>query len=108
MECQEPSVAVKSDDDTLPEGSHILRWCGNEEAAWNQLGPSMDVKGEQIKSWMEKAGLTNITAGEFKTPIGTWHADPKLSEIGGRSIGGYAERTSMADDCFLGGASRVE
>ena len=82
VECQELSVGVKSDDNTLSEGSHIRKWCDNEEAAWNKIGLSVNLTGEQVKGWMEKAGFVNVTVREFKLPIGTWPADIKLREIG--------------------------
>ncbi|KAI4148838.1 MAG: hypothetical protein L6R39_002668, partial [Caloplaca ligustica] len=82
IECQELSVGVRSDDDTLPQDSHVRQWCDNEEAAWNAIGLSVNLTGEQLKDWMESAGFTNIEIQEFKLPIGTWPADPKLREIG--------------------------
>lgn len=82
LECQELSVGVQSDDGTLPEDSHIRRWCNNEEAAWNKIGLTVNLTGEEVKRWMEKAGFVNVEVREFKLPIGTWPADAKLREIG--------------------------
>ncbi|KAL8636082.1 MAG: hypothetical protein Q9228_006485 [Teloschistes exilis] len=82
IECQERSVAVHSDDGTLSEDSHIRRSCNNEEAAWNKIESSVNLRGEELQTRMEKAGFVNVMVQEFKLPIGTWPADSKLKEIG--------------------------
>ncbi|KAL8870770.1 MAG: hypothetical protein Q9174_003260 [Haloplaca sp. 1 TL-2023] len=82
LECQELSVGVHSDDATLLDDSHIRTWCDNEEEAWNKIGLSVNLTGEQIRAWMEKAGFINIHVEKFKLPIGTWPADANLKEIG--------------------------
>lgn len=82
VECQELSVDVKSDDNSLPEDGYIRNWCLNEEEAWKKIGLSVVLTGEQLRSWMEKAGFVNVTIRNFKIPIGQWPADPLLRETG--------------------------
>ena len=82
VECHELSVDTQSDDGTLAADSHIRQWCEMEEEAWNKIGLTVKLTGEQIKSWMEKAGFVNVTVRPFKIPIGTWPADPKMRETG--------------------------
>lgn len=82
LECQELSVGVLSDDGSLPDDSHVRRWCRNEDAAWNKIGLTVNLTGQEVKTWMERAGFVNIIIQQFKLPIGMWPADPSLREIG--------------------------
>ena len=83
LECQEQNVDVHSDDESLPEDSHIRKRCSNEEAAWSKIGLTVSLTGEEVMFWMENAGFANITVQECGLPVVTWSADPKLRETGG-------------------------
>ena len=53
MECHELRVGVQSDDGTLTEDSNTRGWYQNEEKAWNKIGLTVNVNGEQLKNWVE-------------------------------------------------------
>lgn len=40
------------------------------------------VTGQEYKKLMEDAGFVNVNVKEFKIPIGSWPADPKMKETG--------------------------
>lgn len=66
VELQELSVNVTSDDGSLAEDSNLREWYKNEEKAWNKIGLSVSLTGEEIKTWLEKAGFVNIEISRFK------------------------------------------
>lgn len=67
VELQELSVNVQSDDGSLAEDSYFRRWYKNEEAAWNKMGLSVTLNGEEMKGWLEKAGFVNVEVSKFYT-----------------------------------------
>ena len=82
MECQELDIDARTDDDSFPPNSYIKKWCENQQEAIEKIGLTLRMSGEAFRPLMEKAGFVNITVEEFKIPIGTWPADPKLRETG--------------------------
>ena len=82
VESQELSVDARSDDGSLTEESHIHQWCLRQEKAFSTINASLLMSGEKLRDWMIDAGFVNVTVREFKIPIGTWPADPKLRETG--------------------------
>ena len=82
VESQEVDVEVHTDDNSLPPESYIQKWWQNQEVAIQKMGLTLRLSGDKLKTLMQDAGFVNITIHEFKVPIGTWPADPKLRETG--------------------------
>ena len=72
VECQELSVDVQSDDGSLAKDSYIRGWADKEDDAWRKIGLTVNITGQDLESWMKKAGFINITVRSFKLPIGQW------------------------------------
>ena len=82
IEIQELDVDARSDDGSLAADSYIVKWARNQEEAINKVGATMRLDGPKLKKQLEDAGFVNVTIREFKIPIGTWPADPKMRETG--------------------------
>lgn len=75
-------VDARADDNSLSADSWIRRWCDNQHEGFSKIGLNLHLAGSDLKSMMEEAGFVNIVVKDFKIPIGTWPADPKMREIG--------------------------
>ena len=42
-----------------------------------------------MKTTIQEAGFVNVVEKVFKTPLGSWPADPKLQEIGKWTLLGF-------------------
>ena len=106
IECQELSVDARSDDSSLLPDSYIRQWCENQEKGFATINTTLLMSGQWLKDWMEAAGFVNVVIREFKIPIGTWPADPKLREMGAfqlvAMLDGIQGLTVMAWVKFLG------
>lgn len=70
-----------SDDGSLTEDHHTLKWINTLLGAARTLGRDPS-PGPQIEGWMRDAGFTNIVAQTYKVPIGPWAKDKRLKDIG--------------------------
>lgn len=82
VESQEMDLQILTDDDSLPKDSYVKKWCENCEEGMQKMGNTLRITGHQLAEKMRKAGFINVTVQQFKIPIGTWPADPKMRETG--------------------------
>jgi len=92
VENQEFDLNPSSDDSTIPADSKMTEW----EALWNQAVESVGMTGscdpQNMAEQMKDAGFINITAREYKTPLGPWPKDKRLCESGQYNLVGISER----------------
>ncbi|KAJ8065033.1 hypothetical protein OCU04_005748 [Sclerotinia nivalis] len=77
----EPSLHVKSDDNTVPPNSPLYRFAELLNNAGERTGQSMDVC-PTMSSKISQAGFINLQEKTYKMPLGEWSNDPKLQELG--------------------------
>ncbi|EDO05046.1 hypothetical protein SS1G_07531 [Sclerotinia sclerotiorum 1980 UF-70] len=77
----EPSLHVKSDDDTVPPDSPLYRFADLFNNAGERTGQSMDIC-PTMSSKISQAGFINLHEKTYKMPLGEWSNDPKLRELG--------------------------
>ena len=66
----------------MPEDSYIRKWCENQDVAASKAGMTLLIDGSILKQQMLDAGFENVQVREFKIPVGSWPADPKMKEMG--------------------------
>jgi hypothetical protein len=76
-----------SDDNTLPSGSAVVKWCTLMNEGALKAGIDLRLTSEKIRAAMEEAGFKDITVLDLKLPIGVWPADPRLQEAGKFGLG---------------------
>ncbi|KAI2622361.1 S-adenosyl-L-methionine-dependent methyltransferase [Hypoxylon sp. NC1633] len=83
FESKESSAVITSDDGTVADDSALAQWGKCFGEVGKKIGRSFRVieEGTQRKA-MEEAGFVDLQEYDFKTPLGAWPADDKLSEIG--------------------------
>ncbi|CAJ2499660.1 Uu.00g025130.m01.CDS01 [Anthostomella pinea] len=83
FESVEASPMITSDDNTVPHGCALDQWGRVFWEAGKTFGRSFKVLEEGLqRKAMEAAGFVDIKEHNFKTPLGSWPADPKMKEIG--------------------------
>ncbi|KAI0021193.1 S-adenosyl-L-methionine-dependent methyltransferase [Xylariomycetidae sp. FL0641] len=83
LESNEASTRITSDDGTVAEGSALDQWGKVFSEAGTKFGRTFKVVDDDLqRRGMEAAGFVDIRTTEYKTPVGSWPADPKLKEIG--------------------------
>ncbi|KZF22456.1 S-adenosyl-L-methionine-dependent methyltransferase [Xylona heveae TC161] len=81
IEHAEFSVAPKSEDGSVTEGSIFDQWGKFAISAGEKIGKTFEVEAK-MKGWVEEAGFEDVTERRGKWPIGAWSSDPKLKELG--------------------------
>ncbi|KAI6758635.1 hypothetical protein HG530_010875 [Fusarium avenaceum] len=83
VESYEVSSTMESDDDSIPDGSAMQRWGEVFEEGGQRGGRSFAIIKEDVqKSSMEAAGFVNINVEDLKAPVGGWHPEPRLRQVG--------------------------
>ncbi|KAI1333891.1 S-adenosyl-L-methionine-dependent methyltransferase [Xylariaceae sp. FL0016] len=83
-ESRESSPWIQSDDDTVRPETALGQWGRVFAEAGKKFGRSFQpIEDDLQRKAMEKAGFVDIKEYNFKTPVGSWPANPKLKEIGG-------------------------
>ena len=73
---------LHSDDSSIPTDSYAVKWCETCEDGMQKIGNSLRQPHHDLPGKLRAAGFVNVEVKEFKIPIGTWPADPKLRETG--------------------------
>lgn len=82
IECQEMSHHRKSDDNTIPESSHLTEWENLWTEAMHKIGMGGTCNPEQLVTQMKDAGFVDVTCMLVKLPIGPWPKKKILKEAG--------------------------
>ncbi|KAG5656845.1 hypothetical protein KAF25_010398 [Fusarium avenaceum] len=83
VESYEVSSTMESDDDSIPDGSAMQRWGQVFEEGGQRAGRSFAIIKEDVqKSSLEAAGFVNIHVEDLKAPVGGWHPEPRLRQVG--------------------------
>lgn len=70
-----------SEDGSLKEDSHTVKWITELIGAARQIGRE-PCPGPRLEGWARDAGFTGVTHQKFRFPIGTWPKDPKMKQLG--------------------------
>jgi hypothetical protein len=81
LELADISFPVRSDDNTLPADSALLKLGQYSIEAGERLNHSVE-SAKHYRRQMEEAGFVNITELHFKWPMNSWPKDAKYKEIG--------------------------
>ncbi|KAF4965511.1 hypothetical protein FSARC_6691 [Fusarium sarcochroum] len=83
IESYEVSSTMESDDDSIPDGSAMQRWGQVFEEGGQRAGRSFAIIQEDVqRKSMEEAGFVNIHVEDLKAPVGGWHTEPRLRQVG--------------------------
>ncbi|KAH9896388.1 S-adenosyl-L-methionine-dependent methyltransferase [Xylariomycetidae sp. FL2044] len=83
LESHEPSPYIQSDDGTVEPDSAMAQWAHFFIKSGVKSGRSFTVVEDNTQNTaMEAAGFETPHVRMFKSPIGSWPADPKHKEIG--------------------------
>ncbi|KAH7182306.1 S-adenosyl-L-methionine-dependent methyltransferase [Fusarium flagelliforme] len=83
VESYEVSSTMESDDNSIPDGSAMQRWGQVFEEGGQRAGRSFAIIQEDVqKKSMEEAGFVNIHVKDLKAPVGGWHTEPRLKQVG--------------------------
>ncbi|KAF9773114.1 hypothetical protein IL306_009157 [Fusarium sp. DS 682] len=83
VESYEVSSTMESDDDSIPEGSAMQRWGQVFEEGGQRAGRTFAMIREDVqKRSMEEAGFVNIQVVDLKAPMGGWHPEERLRQVG--------------------------
>ncbi|KAM0232010.1 hypothetical protein ACHAPO_008044 [Fusarium lateritium] len=83
VESYEVSSTMESDDDSIPDGSAMQRWGEVFEEGGQRAGRSFSMIREDVqRKSMEEAGFVNIHVVDLKAPVGGWHAEERLKQVG--------------------------
>ncbi|KIX06931.1 uncharacterized protein Z518_04907 [Rhinocladiella mackenziei CBS 650.93] len=82
VECQEFDLDIKSDDNTIPPDSAVIRWQNLWEEGIQKGGMTGRCYPNQMANQMREAGFINVHILPFKMPIGAWAKDPMLRQSG--------------------------
>lgn len=72
---------IRTDDDTIPPDSALMKWCNLMVEAGQKLGRPLN-GANYYKQQLEAAGFTNIVEVQFKWPINRWPKDQKFKDLG--------------------------
>ncbi|KAI9867660.1 MAG: hypothetical protein M1813_008460 [Trichoglossum hirsutum] len=86
VECQEFDLVAKSDDGSVTPDSPLTKYCDKLEEGYRKGGFFLRINISAIQTALQEAGFIDISAREFKLPIGPWPKDPKLREAGEASL----------------------
>ncbi|KAF5639467.1 methyltransferase [Fusarium tjaetaba] len=83
VESYEVSSTMESDDNSIPDGSAMKRWGEVFEEGGQRAGRSFAIIREDVqRKSMEEAGFANIHVVDLKAPVGGWHTEERLKQVG--------------------------
>ncbi|KAI1042017.1 hypothetical protein LB505_011606 [Fusarium chuoi] len=83
VESYEVSSTMESDDNSIPYGSAMKRWGEVFEEGGQRAGRSFAMIREDVqRKSMEEAGFVNIHVVDLKAPVGPWHTEERLRQVG--------------------------
>ncbi|KAK4463079.1 S-adenosyl-L-methionine-dependent methyltransferase [Cladorrhinum samala] len=83
IESHEASTQFRSDDGTVSEQTAMAQFGKFFAEGGEKLGRSMTIVEDGVqRRGIEAAGFENIHEENFKSPLGSWPADPKMKEMG--------------------------
>lgn len=83
VQCLEMDVQVRSDHVDIPRDHVFNKWAQIFRDGGEKLGRSFDViEGHNMKSYIEKAGFTDVVEEKIKVPLHGWPKDPHLQRMG--------------------------
>ncbi|KIV94201.1 hypothetical protein PV10_01989 [Exophiala mesophila] len=82
VECQEFDLDIKSDDNTIPEDSNLIKWQNLWEEGIQKAGLTGRCYPEKMVEQLKEAGFINTRILPFKMPTGPWAKDPMLRQSG--------------------------
>ncbi|KAF5023095.1 hypothetical protein F66182_4852 [Fusarium sp. NRRL 66182] len=83
VESYEVCSTMESDDDSIPDGTAMKRWGEVFEEGGRRAGRSFSIIQEDTqRRSMEEAGFVNIHVEDLKAPVGGWHAEQRLKQVG--------------------------
>ncbi|KAK4151117.1 S-adenosyl-L-methionine-dependent methyltransferase [Chaetomidium leptoderma] len=80
-EFQDFDLQYYSEDGSLKDDSHTLKWITALLEAANKLGRE-PCTGPRLDGWVRDAGFTKVTHQRFRVPIGAWPKDRRMKELG--------------------------
>ncbi|KAI9780889.1 MAG: hypothetical protein M1816_002635 [Peltula sp. TS41687] len=81
IEWQEYETTSKTDDNSFPPDSAMLKWIENLNVAADKFGKVMNI-APLIKESVQKAGFANVVEKIYKVPMTPWAKNPKLKNQG--------------------------
>ncbi|CAG9940416.1 unnamed protein product [Clonostachys rosea f. rosea IK726] len=78
---QDPNTSSASSHQPVPPEHPMARLIDNLTIAFDKLGRPFN-PGPNFKRWCEEAGFRNVTEQHFTVPIGDWHPEPRMRELG--------------------------
>ncbi|KAF5251728.1 hypothetical protein FANTH_3338 [Fusarium anthophilum] len=83
VESYEVSSTMESDDNSIPDDSAMKRWGEVFEEGGQRAGRSFSMIREDVqRRSMEEAGFVNIHVVDLKAPVGGWHTEERLKQVG--------------------------
>ncbi|KAK5070577.1 hypothetical protein LTR64_000249 [Lithohypha guttulata] len=82
FECLEATAIIRSDHIQITPENPIQKWTTLLNQGVRNLGSSVDIDFEAVAALMREVGFVDVVYQPFKTPIGTWPADPVLKRAG--------------------------
>ncbi|RYP63180.1 hypothetical protein DL771_009411 [Monosporascus sp. 5C6A] len=83
VESFEADASFRSDDGSVAPDSPLMEWASMNCEGGKKSGKPFTVYSDNLQvKGIQEAGFTDITVKDFKIPVGSWPADPKLKEIG--------------------------
>lgn len=81
-EFQDYDLLYYSEDGSLTEEHHVLKWIKLFIDAANKKLNREPCPGPKLNGWVTDAGFTNIVHRKFRLPLGPWPKDPHMKDIG--------------------------
>ncbi|KAH0545491.1 hypothetical protein FGG08_000492 [Glutinoglossum americanum] len=81
LEMQDVAYPPASDDGTLAPAAPLARWADLMIDASNKIGRPLSAP-KDYRSWMERAGFTDVQELRYKWPQNTWPRDRKYKDLG--------------------------
>jgi len=90
IEIMDPYSVIKTDDGTLPPDCSLVKWNEAFIDAANKAGRSL-VEASEYKTYMQKAGFTDIHETILKLPNSPWPRNKHLKEVGAYHMASFLE-----------------
>jgi hypothetical protein len=81
LEIQDSLFPIRCDDDTMPEGTPVLRWTRLLVEAAEKLGRPLAVAAS-FKGMLEAAGFEDVVEERYKWPSNTWPRHRNFKDLG--------------------------